>query len=113
MLVNPMTVCSFVCFDQADQSIILSWIFTSDVEFLPVSQNLVIVNTEDLIYSEELLDDHEDPNDVTYSPEMSDSSQTSSQAWSEQSSQHFNVSLLKLCDNHFVVYFLMSQLYKS
>ena len=69
------------------------------MEPLPVSQKLVIDNTDDLIYSEELLDDNEDPNDATYSPEMSDSSQTSSQTWSEQSSQHFNVSLL--CESHF------------
>ena len=55
------------------------------MEDLPVSQNRVVDNEDDEIYSEEI-DMLEDPNDVTYSPGILEDSQRSSLAWSEQSS---------------------------
>ena len=60
------------------------------MEDLPVSQNMVVDNEADEIYSEEI-EMLEDQNDITYSPGILEDSERSSQAWSEQSSQPFNV----------------------
>ena len=60
------------------------------MEDLPVSQNRVVDNEADEIYTEEI-DMLEDQNDITYSTGILDDSERSSQAWSEQSLQPFNV----------------------
>ena len=60
------------------------------MEDLPFSQYRVVDNEDDEIYSEEI-DMLEDQNDITYSPGILEDSERSSQAWSEQSSQPFNV----------------------
>ena len=60
------------------------------MEDLPFSQNRVVDNEDDEIYSEEI-DMLEHQNDITCSPGILEDSQRSSQAWSEQSSQPFNV----------------------
>ena len=69
---------------------LLSYNYISEVEDLPVSQNRVVDNEADEIYSEEI-EMLEDQNDITYSPGILEDSERSSQAWSEQSSQPYNV----------------------
>ena len=73
------------------------------MEDLPVSENRVVDNQDDEIYSEEI-DMMEDQNDVTYSPGILEDSQRSSQAWSEESSHPFNVSHLFLQLQKFRIY---------
>ena len=59
--------------------------FCLEVEALPSSQNEVINNDDDDLYSDDFLT--EDPHDATYSPDILESSQKSSETWSEDSSQ--------------------------
>ena len=47
-------------------------------------------NEDDDIYSDDFAID-EDPNDVTYSPDILEASPKSSETWSEQSSHQTNV----------------------
>ena len=57
---------------------------------MPSSQNEVINNEDDDLYSEDLAID-EDPHDETYSPDILECSHKSSETWSEQSSQQNDV----------------------
>ena len=53
---------------------------------MPSSQNEVINNEDDDLYSDDFAID-EDPHDVNYSPDILECSHKSSETWSEQSSQ--------------------------